>query len=145
MPTFREVTIRIESRIEELDAAGLSMGEPEITSSRAVGYLRFGEGDTVLTYTESCEGGRVSTEITVSADTVTVARSGAIESVLRFREGEEHSSLYAIPPYKFDVKVLCRRMRCDLTDTGGTIDVLYNMSIGGADKAVRMKIWMQAS
>lgn len=144
MPTFREVKIKIESRIDELDSAGLVMGEPERTVTDALGYFRFGDGAT-LTYTENGEGGEVSSEIEVSGDTVTVKRTGAIVSTLVFRQGEEHGSVYSVPPYRFDVTVRARRVRTELQSEGGAIDVLYDMNIGGADKAVRMRIWIQAS
>ncbi|MBQ8528114.1 MAG: DUF1934 domain-containing protein [Clostridia bacterium] len=144
MPTFREVNIKIESLIDELDSSGLTMGEPERTESAAVGYLRFGE-DATLTYTESGEYGSVVTELWASGDTVTVKRTGAIVSELRFTEGLTHTSLYEVPPYKFDVSVKARRVRVDLKSEGGVVDVLYDMDIGGARKAVRMKIWIQAS
>lgn len=145
MPTFREVKVRIESRIDELDEAGLTLGEPERAQTHAEGYFRFGDGGATLTYAEESEGGRISSELEISGDVITVRRTGAIESELRFAEGCEHSSLYSVPPYKFDVTVRARRVRHTLSDMGGQIDVLYNMSIGGAHKAVRMKIWIQAS
>ena len=145
MPLFREVKVRIESHIDELDSAGLTMGEPERTETAAVGYFRYDGGDVTLTYSEDGEGGHVSSEIDLHGDTVTVRRTGDIESEMRFKEGEEHRSLYSVPPYKFDVAVLAKRVRHELTEQGGRIDVLYNMTIGGANKSVRMKIWIQAS
>ena len=71
-----------------------------------------------------------------------VKRSGAIESDLYFKEGESHSSIYSVPPYKFDATGRARRIRTELNDCGGRIDLLYNMKIGGAEKSARMKIWI---
>ena len=73
-------------------------------------------------------------------DRVTVSRRGAIRSVLVFEEGKSYGSIYEIPPYKFDMNVTTKRMKCSLTESGGVIDILYEMNLGGASKRARMKI-----
>lgn len=140
-----EAEIKIKSKIEELDDAGLGMGAPEVSESSLSGYYYYSDGTKRLSYTERGEGGEVNTELTVSEGVVTVSRSGAIESEMRFENGREHSSLYSVPPYKFDMTVSPRRIRCELSLSGGEIDLYYNMKIGGANKAVRMRIWIQPS
>ena len=145
MPTALPVKVRIESILDNLDSAGLTVGDPERTEERAEGYLMHDGGVYTLTYSVSGEGGDVYSEIVVRDSSVRVIRRGAVESDLLFKEGEEHTSLYSVPPYKFDVRLKTGRVRADLDCHGGRIDILYRMNIGGADKAVRMKIWMQTS
>lgn len=140
-----EAQIKIESRIENLDSSGLPDGEPEKTVSLCDGFLHYSEDGFLLTYSESGESGEVDTDIYGSADSVTVKRRGAINSELVFKEGEKHKSLYEIPPYKFDAEVTAKRRRVDLTESGGTIDLLYYMKIGGAEKSARMKIWISTN
>lgn len=142
MTVINEVKIKIESTIENLDSAGLPEGDVERNASEAEGFLRFSDGKATLTYVEENEGGRAESEITCIDGGVTVCRRGAIESELYFKEGESHSSIYSVPPYKFDATVTTRRVRIDLTAEGGKIDLLYNMRIGGAEKSTRMKIWI---
>ena len=137
-----KVRVKIESTIENVDAAGLPEGDPEKNVSEADGFYRFSEGSGFLNYTEENEGGKCRTEVVCIGGAVTVRRSGAIESEMYFSEGESHSSLYAIPPYQFDVTVTARRIRIDLSAEGGRIDLFYNMKIGGADKSARMRIWI---
>ena len=142
MTKISEVKIKIESTIENLSAAGLPEGDAERTSSICDGFYRFSDGEISLTYAEENEGGRAESEIIFKDGGVTVYRKGAIESELYFKEGESHSSIYSVPPYKFDATVTARRVRVNLDAEGGTIDLLYNMKIGGAEKSTRMKIWI---
>lgn len=143
---LKKVKLKIESVIENLSTAGLPEGEPEKTVSECFGSIRITDGRVSVTYTEKNEGGDVRSEIICINSSVTVIRSGAIESKFCFTEGETHHSIYSIPPYKFDAAVRAKRVRVDISESDGKIDLLYNMAIGGAEKAARMKIWIsQAS
>lgn len=142
MTVINEVNIKIESIIENLDNAGLPEGDAEKNASEATGFLKFSDNEATITYTEENEGGRAVSEIICRDGGVMVCRKGAIESELYFKDGESHSSIYSVPPYKFDAIVTARRVRVDLSADGGKIDLLYNMKIGGAEKSTRMKIWI---
>ncbi len=141
-----DAKIKIESTLENLDASGLPEGDAERNVSEASGSYSFSDGEATLCYVEENEGGRAESEIILKDGGVTVKRRGAIESELYFKEGESHSSIYSVPPYKFDAIVTARRVRVELDEYGGVITLIYNMKIGGADKSARMKIWIsQAS
>ena len=143
---LKRVGVKIESVIDDLGPSGLPEGESDKSVVNAMGALRINDGVTTLTYSESTEGGEVRSEIICRRGEVTVKRSGAIESELLFIEGQIHRSVYSIPPYKFDAAVKAKRVRVEIGDTEGRIDLIYNMMIGGAEKAARMKIWiLQAS
>ena len=142
MTKITEVKINIEARIDNLDDAGLPMGDSERTHSCQDGFLRYSDGEVTLTYAEENEGGRAESEIYVKDGCVKVTRHGNIESEMIFEEGVSHSSVYSLPPYRFDATVTALRIRCDLNPDGGKIDLLYNMKIGGAEKTTRMKIWI---
>ena len=57
-----------------------------------------------------------------------------------FEEGLAHKSVYTVEPYSFDVEIATRKIRNNMTRDSGMLDIHYSMKIGGADKAVRMKI-----
>lgn len=137
-----KVKIKIESIIENLDAQGNAEGDTEKNESKCFGQYSYSEDCTTLSYTERGEGGEVSSLITVSDDGVTVKRCGAIVSEMKFKEGVSHSSLYSIPPYSFDATVTARKIRLALNEDGGSLDLFYNMKIGGAEKSARMRIWI---
>ena len=141
-----KVKVKIESTIENLDSAGLIDGDAEKTLTEANGTYRYSEGEAFLNFNEESEGGKIRTEISCLGNSVTVRRDGAIESRMHFAEGESHRSLYIIPPYQFESTVTAKRVRVNLNAEGGEIDLVYGMTIGGADKNARMKIWiLQAS
>ena len=145
MTVIKEVKIKIESVIENLDSSGLVDGEAERNVNECEGFLRYSDGEAVITYSESGESGNVTSEIKYKDGEATVKRSGAIDSELYFKEGVTHRSIYSVVPYKFDAEVHTRRIRASLGECGGTLDLFYNMKIGGADKSARMKIWIQAN
>ena len=140
-----DAKIRIQSKIENLDDSGLPVGDVERSDETLSGSYEYLDGSAALRYEESGDGGRVASEISVAGDTVSVRRTGAIESLFVFKPGEEYKTLYSVVPYKFDVRLKPRKISVALSSEGGLVDLLYNMSIGGADKAVRMKIWIQTS
>lgn len=141
-----KVKVKIESTIENLDEFGLIAGEAEKSVTEVNGIYRYADDVTFLAFAEDSEGGKINTNVFCFGDSVTVKREGAVESNMQFAVGEIHSSIYSIPPYQFDVTVNAKRVKTELFAVGGSIDLLYNMKIGGADKNARMKIWIsQAS
>lgn len=134
--------IKIESIIDNLDSAGLPEGDPEKSVSDADGIFRYSNDEARITYKKSSEDGVCETEIVCSFGGVSVKRRGAIESLLYFKEGETHSSIYSVPPYKFDAEIKARRVTVELNEDGGRINLVYNMKIGGAEKSAIMRIWI---
>lgn len=139
---LKRINLKIESVIDNLDSGGLLDGDSERSVSEFVGSMRVSGDDVRITYKEKNDGNESETEIICSGGGVTVRRRGAIESELYFKEGETHQSVYSVPPYKFDAEVKTRRVRIELSETGGKIDLFYNMKIGGAEKSARMRIWI---
>ena len=143
---IKEVCIKVCSVIENLDSSGLACSDAERTETRSVGYLHIYDGGVYLvTYAEKNEDQQVTTEIKYDGDTVTVKRYGSIESLMVFKEGYRDSSVYKISPYSFDAEVITKKIRAALDNDGGTIDLYYNMKIGGAERSARMKIWISTN
>ena len=136
---IEKVSVKIESSIEDLNAAGMPEGDIERDVTESEGFYRYDGRDIHLSYSE---GNKLRTEIISVGNSLRVVRSGAVESNMYFSEGESHRSVYTIPPYSFDATVRTRRIRLELDAGGGKIDLLYNINIGGADRSARMKIWI---
>ena len=130
----------ISSTIDNLTPAGLTDGEPERNDISVEGFYKISDEGYEITYSEQTEGGRIVSDIIITESSVTVKRRGAVDSEMVFSEGLLHKSLYTVSPYSFDAEVLTKRIRNGLTKDGGRIDIFYNMKIGGADKAVKMRI-----
>lgn len=141
---LKKANLNIRSDIENLDFAGLAEGDAETSRSTVSSTFLAQGGEYRMSYSESTEGGALHSDIRVSADgAVTVARRGAIESVLLFENGKEFNTVYTVPPYKFDMQVKTLRLRTSLSNEGGTIDILYLMTVGGASKRCRMSIGVE--
>lgn len=138
---LKKVTLKIESHIDNLDGHGLPEGEREISSSLHRAAMKISGGDVSLSYRENTEGGSVFSDILVhESGSVTVRRSGAIDSTMHFDENEEYHTVYSLPPYKFDMTVKTKKIKSSLSLFGGSLEIFYEMSVGGADKRVNMKI-----
>lgn len=144
MPKIREAKIKIESVIENLDSAGLPEGDAERNTSEVSGFIHYTDEGILLTYSEENDGAVVYSDVSYSQGEVWVKRHGALMSELFFKEGAEHSSIYEVPPYKFDATVKTRRIKASFSDEGGELALFYNMKIGGAEKNARMRIWIRA-
>ena len=140
MAIIKEMKFYISSSIDNLTKEGLADGEPERNDITVEGFYKISDEGYEITYSEMTEGGKVVSDIVITASSVTVKRRGAVDSEMVFSEGLLHKSLYTVSPYSFDAEVLTKRIRNGLTKDGGRIDIFYNMKIGGADKAVKMRI-----
>lgn len=141
MTTLFPVSIKLHSVIEDTDEHGAPDGEPEISITTHDGSMRL-DGDIIrLRCKEKTEGGEVDTRITCYGDgRISISRDGAIVSSILFSEDEDCSTVYSIPPYRFDMLVRTQRIRSTMGASGGDIALHYTMSIGGSDRRAKMFI-----
>ena len=141
MAFVKEVCVTVKSVIQNLDG-GIPYGEDEVTEAIVFGFMRSTDGGFFLTYSENGEGGKTVSDVTVEGERVTVRRHGAVESEMVFEVGKSHSSLYEIPPYRFDMTVRATKIRNTLALGSGGLDLFYNMELGGAEKKVRLRLFV---
>ena len=134
------VKIKIESIIDNLDESGFADGESERNFTEVDGIYHYGNDGARISYKEESEGGKSESEILVFSDAVKVSRHGAIESDLLFSVGVAHTSVYGAPPYTFDMRIYTRKIRGSIGESGGVLDIFYDMEIGGAKKSVKMTV-----
>ncbi len=140
----KKVKLNISSLIENLDSAGLAVGEPERDLINTSGEFSFSPEMTVISYIESREGAEVECRIVSENGVITVSRRGAVVCDLRFEAGVTHKTLYKVPPFTFDMSCSLIKQSSDFTENGGMLTILYKMNVGGADKKVKMKISLEA-
>ena len=134
------VKVNLKSIIDNLSDTGLPSDDREISETSAVGTLSAGDRGGIISFTENSDGGEIRTKIELLEKSIHVCRHGAIESDLLFSEGIAHSSLYGAPPYTFDMSIFTRKIRGGITESGGRVDIFYDMEIGGAKKSVKMTL-----
>ncbi len=93
-----------------------------------------GDGRYTLTYRESeltgLEG--TTTVFEIDGGRVTLLREGEVNSQMVFEEGQRHLSLYETPYGSLSVGISTRRMRTDLSQKGGSIEIDYAIEIDHA-------------
>lgn len=140
MAFVKEVTLLVKSTIENIEDGITDHELDEVTESTVSGFMKPTENGFFLTYSEDGEGGRTVCDITTYGECVRVRRIGSVVSDLIFEVGVEHTSIYEVPPYKFDMAVEATKIRNSLTFGSGVLDLFYKMNVGGATKKVRLKI-----
>ena len=71
----------------------------------------------------------VTTTFLVQPSVVTLTRTGPLNSRMEFREGIPHESLYQMEFGALMLTVCAQKVRYDITENGGTIDLLYSIEI----------------
>ena len=140
MAFVKEVTLVVKSTIENIEDGVVDHALDEVSESTVSGFMKPTEDGFFLTYSEEGDGGRTVCDITVCADTVRVRRIGSVVSDLLFEVGVTHTSIYEVPPYRFDMSVEATKIRNTLSLGAGMLDLFYKMQVGGAEKKVRLRI-----
>lgn len=73
-----------------------------------------------------------TTSIKVLNNTVTLVRSGSINSRQVFETGIKHRSVYQTPYGNFDIAIKPWYIEVDLTDMGGSIKLEYEIELNQA-------------
>ncbi|MCI9121325.1 MAG: DUF1934 domain-containing protein [Oscillibacter sp.] len=118
------MTIRSEQHFEDM--------EPDSIELMTEGTLSLtGSGGILLTYQESeltgLEGTTTSFEI--CGPQVILSRTGSVNSQMVFEEGRQHTSLYETPFGELAVDIQTSRLRHNLTEQGGLMDLRYSISV----------------
>ncbi len=84
-----------------------------------------------LSYEESSLTGLegVYTTFSLTPDGVILSRTGKLRSTMIFREGISHDSLYQMDFGALMITVCATKIRWDLSEKGGTVDLHYHIDI----------------
>ena len=105
--------------------------EPETIELTTAGTMER-EGDTViLRYEESPLTGLADTVTTfrIAPGKITLERTGAVESLMEFVEGQTGESLYRIEEGTLLLRVFARKMEVDLKEDSGWFHLSYTVEI----------------
>lgn len=105
--------------------------EPDVIELVTDGVLE-GNGDCwYISYQESDLTGMegVTTTFELEPGKVKLTRSGKLRSQMVFQEGIRHESLYQLEFGALMMAVCANRVAYEITDEGGTVDLLYTIEI----------------
>ena len=105
--------------------------DPEVIELVTEGNLIRLDNGWKVSYEESDLTGLagVTTVFEVTSDTVTLTRTGALNSQMVFQKGVLHESLYQMEFGALMIAVCATRVSYDLTERCGTIDLTYGIDI----------------
>ena len=105
--------------------------EPEVIELTTEGTLEKQKEVWEVSYEESDLTGLagVTTTFRVGPRGVVLKRTGAIENQMIFMEGRRHESLYQLDIGALMIAVRATSVKSDLTEQGGTVDIVYNIEI----------------
>ena len=117
------LSIRGEQYLDDID--------PDATELMTDGTLEVTEDGLVLSYEERELTGMEGTTTTfeVCGPRVTLTRSGAVNSQMVFEEGRQHTSLYETPFGELSVDIQTGRLRHNLTERGGIMEIQYSIAV----------------
>ena len=126
----KTVIISIRSVVQSVDNE-----PPESTELITEGRLTdCGEAGYTLSYQESEITGLEGTLTTfqVEPDCITLMRMGEFNSQMVFQPGRRHFSMYDTPYGALSIGVNTKKMRADLDENGGEIEIDYAIEIDHA-------------
>lgn len=90
------------------------------------------DGSVTLAYRETELTGMEGTTTTfrIQGDTVTLTRSGGVNSQMIFREGRPHSSLYTTPWGQLEVDITTQKLLHRINERGGLMEIQYTIAVG---------------
>ena len=108
-----------------------SDGEPEVIELTTEGTLEKQKEVWEVSYEESDLTGLagVTTAFRVGPRGVVLKRTGKLQNQMIFMEGRRHESLYQIDIGALMIAVRATSVKSDLTEQGGTVDIVYNIEI----------------
>ena len=106
-------------------------GEPEVIELTTEGTLEKQKEVWEISYEESDLTGLagVTTAFRVGPRGVVLKRTGKLENQMIFMEGRRHESLYRIDIGALMIAVKATKVRSDVSEAGGTLDIHYNIEI----------------
>ena len=105
--------------------------EPDTIELVTAGTLEYTDLGWKLCYEETdltgLEG--VTTTFHVEPGTITLSRKGPLDSQMVFQKDVPHESLYQMPFGALMITVCAAVVRYDISENGGTIDLVYDIEI----------------
>ena len=105
--------------------------DPDATELMTEGTMTLTEDGMALSYQEAALTGMEGTTTTfeVRGPRVILTRAGTVNSQMVFEEGRQHTSLYETPFGELTVDIQTSRLRHNLTDRGGVMEIRYSIAV----------------
>ena len=114
--------------------------DTDVIEEKSIGTFSIRDNKAYIMY-KSGEGGDETTSVvTASEDGVKIKRKGAVNSDMLYVEGRKTSFIYRIPYGTMDMEIYTELIENSLSDDGGELHLVYDLSVQGAVIKNDMKI-----
>ena len=105
--------------------------DPDATELMTEGTLEQTEDGLRISYQETALTGMEGTLTTfeIGGSRVILRRSGSVSYQMVFEEGRQHTSLYETPFGDLAVDIQTSRLRHNLTERGGIMEIRYSIAV----------------
>lgn len=105
--------------------------DPDATELMTDGTMELTPEGMLLTYRESELTGMEGTTTTfeLKGPRVILTRTGTVNSQMMFEEGRQHTSLYETPFGELTVDIQTSRLKHNLTERGGVMEIKYSIAV----------------
>ena len=128
---MKDVIISITGTQRSFNDGQETPGGTETIELVTDGRYQYREGGSWFTYKESELTGMEGTTTTfqVEEGLVTLTREGAVNSQMLFQKGRKHVFLYDTPMGAMTMGVDTQRLRTELGEHGGRMDIVYSVDV----------------
>ena len=105
--------------------------DPDSTELMTEGTLEQTADGLRISYQETARTGMEGpcTTFEIGPSRVILRRSGSVNSQMIFEEGKQHTSLYETPFGDLSVDIQTGRLRHNLTERGGIMEIKYSIAV----------------
>lgn len=107
-------------------------GDTDVTELTLPGLMRQTADGYEVRYRQEEDGCRIDTLMRMADGVMEVERRGDAKSLLRLQVGKRLESRYDTGYGSLPMAVDTHRLEWDLSETGGRIDMVYRMELGGS-------------
>lgn len=114
--------------------------ETDTIEEIAYGSYHEKNGKQYIIYRTENDDDSVSSMIKIDGREVVIKRSGSVNSTMIYKADEKKRFLYEIPYGTIEMEIDTQRIISNLTETGGTIELIYTLTVQGEEYFNDMKI-----
>ena len=115
-------------------------GDCDVIEEKSGGTFSIKDNKAYIMYKSTDEGDETTSVVTVSADSVKIKRKGSVNSDMLYIQGKTTSFLYRIPYGTMEMEIYTRLIENSLSDNGGELHLVYDLTVQGAVIENDMKI-----
>lgn len=102
------------------------------------GHLTLDDSKRILEYDETLDESLPAQHVTltIEKDSMVMSRDGAYSTQMIFSRGQRYEGQYHTPYGAMELALFCNRLKWDLNETGGFVELRYQMDINGQFAAI---------